>query len=265
MTRTTHLLVLILAIVLLDGFNRFSVLVHCYGQLQVALYDFTLKYKEPLASWYRATAQGASARDVVVRFEKKYGQSHNLTSGYFDLADVPLLEAYLEDRIPVLAPANRRFLGFETTFPIYCVLVLLVPPGLLVALAWNLARLRRIWLAEAPASSRLLDDLPILRAANKTKSAGALKAAIAVTVLVLVTVVPSLSLIAQQLIIHPAIKGELHVEPLGLPTVQDARVLLIVQQSDIAWAFMFILLVSIAISGFALSQLLRRKSSAISA
>jgi hypothetical protein len=260
-TRTTRLLWLIAALVLLDGFNRHFNVADSYSQLPGALYDFTVKYKEPLATWYRASARGAGTKDVVIRFEKKYGERHHLTAGYFDLAEVPLLEAYLEDRLPTLSSGNRRFLGYEMAFPIYAILVSVVPTVLLIGLVWNLSRLRRIWVASAPASARLVDDLPYFGSGRGRRAIGTVTAVAAVAVLLVGTMLPSVSLVAQQVINQPAIKGELFVEPIGLPSAQDAYTFLLVRMTDtFAWNQMFLYLLDMMISVFVLTTLLRRKS-----
>lgn len=121
MVRTTKLLLLIATLVVLDGFNRQWNMMRSYDQLQIALYDFTVKYREPLEKWYRASVPGASTQDVVVRFERRYS-GRELTPGYFSLDEVPLLDGYLRDHFP-FSSENRRFLGYEMHFGAYIVLV----------------------------------------------------------------------------------------------------------------------------------------------
>ena len=59
-TRTAKLLLLIAAVVALDSWNRMQMLKHSYNPLPSTLYEFTVKYREPLVEWYRKSAQAAN-------------------------------------------------------------------------------------------------------------------------------------------------------------------------------------------------------------
>jgi hypothetical protein len=260
--RIMRLLLLIAALVLLDGFNRQLSLYRSYGQLRSALYDFTVKYKKPLDRWYRAAAAEASTQDVVVRFEVRYaGQGR--TPGYSDLGEVPLLQGYLEDRLPTLTSENRRFLGYEMVFEIYLVLVVVVPTALLVGLAWNLFRLQRSWVSSASVSSRLLDDLPFF--GNKSRRRmRTLKAVSAVLALLVLTLWPPFIVLGHQVLVQPVIKGELFVEPVGLASIPPELSFLVLPWPVITgWVrtVTLILLLDLMISGFVLRIMLRRKPS----
>ncbi len=178
-TRAVKLLLLITALVLLDTFNRSDSIDASYDQLPSALYDFTAKYKEPLVKW----APGATTQDVVIiPFEKTYYKKE-LSPGYYDLTDVPLLEAYLRDRIPAIAPTNRRFFGYEMALRNYAVVAIYFPTVLLFYLVWNLVRLKRIWLLRTPVSPRFVNDLPFFRSSKKIRAVGILKALIGTAML----------------------------------------------------------------------------------
>ena len=262
--RAAKLLLLIAVIVLLDGFNRHSSLIDSFRQLPAVLYDFSVKYQEPLVRWYRTTPQGAHSERVDIPFEKIYGKEHPLSSGYFNLKDVPLLDAYLDEQLPALGFRSRSFFGYETTFPIYSLLVLFAPTWLLLVIGWNLARLRRRWLADAPPSSRLLEALPVIRASGRGRLIGTLKAALVAAVLLLGAILPPLALLGQQHMLRPAIKGVLHVQPLELPAVQDSFVLLVVRLTDfLAWSHVLLSLFDIGIAVFILSILLRKKTGTV--
>jgi hypothetical protein len=106
-TRTAKLLLLFAALVALDSWNRMQMLKHSYNPLPDTLYEFTVKYREPLVESYRKSAQAANTNDVIIRFERKNGGERS-TAGYFVLKDVPLLKAYLEDRVPAIVSSNQR-------------------------------------------------------------------------------------------------------------------------------------------------------------
>jgi hypothetical protein len=258
--RILKLLFIIMSIVLIDGFNREFSLGDSFSKLPGALYDFSVKYKEPLTTWFRATPQGEGAKDVVIPFEKKQADIHQITPGYFELKDVPLLGAYLEERLPVLVSGRRRFLGYETAYEIYFMLILFVPMGLLVTLAWNLKRLRQRWTAFEGGSLRLIDDLPIFYNLNRSRFIVTIKAYFAAIVLLIMSLVPSISMVTQQQMTRMAIKGELHVEPLGLPNLQDENLLYLVQSSHtLTWINLLEFILSIWITVYILRLLLRRK------
>src|SRR5882724_10177738 len=67
----------------------------------------SVREREPLVEWYRKSAQAANTNDVIIRFERKNGGERS-TAGYFDLKDVPLLKAYLEDRVPAIVSSNQH-------------------------------------------------------------------------------------------------------------------------------------------------------------
>lgn len=46
--RTIKLLMLLLGLALIDGFNRYYQASSYYQQLPIAIYDFTVKYQQPL-------------------------------------------------------------------------------------------------------------------------------------------------------------------------------------------------------------------------
>jgi len=258
--RILKLLFIIMSIVLIDGFNREFSLGDSFSKLPGALYDFSVKYKEPLTTWFRATPQGEGVKDVVIPFEKRQADIHEITPGYFELKDVPLLEAYLKERLPVLVSGHRRFLGYETAYEIYFMLILFVPMGLLVALAWNLKRLRHRWTVSDGVSLRLIEDLPIFYNLNRSRLVGTIKAYFAVIVLLLMSLIPSISMVTQQQMTRMAIKGELHVEPLGLPNLQDENLLYLVQSSNtIIWINLLEFILSIWIAIYILRLLLRKK------
>jgi hypothetical protein len=258
--RILKLLFIIMAIVLIDGFNREFSLNDSFSKLTGALYDFSVKYKEPLTTWFRATPQGEGTKDVVIPFEKKQADIHKITPGYFELQNLPLLEAYLKERLPVLVSGHRRFLGYETAYEIYFMLILFVPIGLLAALAWNLKRLWYKWAVSEGGSLRLIDDLPIFYNLKRSRFTASLKAYFAVIVLLIMSLIPSISLVTQQQMTRMAIKGELHIEPLGLPNLLDENLLFIVQSSHtLTWIIFLEFFLSTWIAVYILRLLLRRK------
>jgi hypothetical protein len=255
-TRAVKLLLLITALVVLDTFNRLDSIDDSYDKLPSALYDFTAKYKEPLVKW----APGATTQDVVIPFEKKYDKKE-LTPGYYDLTDVPLLEAYLRDRIPAFAPTNRRFFGYEMALRNYAVVAIYFPTALLFYLVWNLVRLKRIWLSRAPVSPRFMNDLPFFRS-SKIRAVGILKALIGIAMLCGLAFVAPVAL-WMQFADQPALKGKLYVEPLGLPIIESGRGVLRLP-ADPWFSNLYGLLLMADIGAFAaiLWILLRKKRSA---
>lgn len=258
--RTLKLLLLIVALVLLDGFNRHFSINYSYEQLPGVLYDFTVKYREPLSNWYQDNDPSASQFGFGIRFEKRYAEKQLLDPGYFNIAEVPFLDAYLKDHLPALASGNRRFLGYEMTFQMYVLLVLTVPSILLFSLAWHLSRLRHSWVSSAPSSSRFCDDLPFLSSGKRRKVIGTMKSITAVTVILLTTILSSISLIAFQINLQPNIKGELCIEPVTLPKIQDAYTYLLVNPSDsLLWFMILTFILDLIIFGFILRIILRRE------
>jgi hypothetical protein len=258
--RFVKLLFVIMLIVLLDGFNRQFSFDAIFDQLPGKLYDFTVKYKEPLVTWFKTTPLGVVPGDIVIPFEKKQGEIHIIESGYFDLKDIPLMEAYLEEQLPALVSGNRSFLGYQTAYEVYFVLVLFVPPGILIALTWNLRRLRRRWAVHKGRSLRMIDDIPIFGNISKKRMISTFKAYFGIAVILIISIMPSISLLSHQQLLRMPIKGCLHVEPLGMPTVLQINEVLLVPGSNTLQSIESLELVIIfGIAVYILTLLLKHK------
>jgi hypothetical protein len=220
--RTIKILLVIITLVLIDGFNRYYSGNQYLDRLPITLYDFTERYKNVLVQWYSTQDKENEPHSdsVVIHVEKRYRIDQTLTDGYHDVSEIPLLEAYLSDHLPQLS-GNKDFFGYRLSFPIYFVVVLFSPTSFLIYVFFNIIRMKRLWNQLETDSARMVLDLPTFPLA-KTKKTFRLTLETCGFGLFLFTIslLPSFVFIAWYQLL-PIIKGTLYVIPLAIPVLDS--------------------------------------------
>jgi hypothetical protein len=231
-TRAMKIVVLVASLLALDGFNRQMSLIDSYDLLPGVLYDFSAKYKDLLIKWYRTSSQGSNTQDIIIPFERRYSGVKS-TAGYYQITQVPLLESYLSERIPVLGSKSRLFFGYEMAWPIYFYFMLCFPTMVLLYVVWNLARLKRLWLTSVTDASRFVADIPFFRNSKGRTAVGALESFIVMTFLLFVLFLMRALLWSQLFGLQLPIRGKLYIEPLSLPVIESGRDLLLLHNAEV--------------------------------
>lgn len=249
--RIFKILLVVVALVLIDGFNRHFRAVQYYDSLPMTLYNFTQSYRDVLINWYSDSLAKSTRRpdSLVIHFEKRYRDYQTLARGYHDITEIPLLESYLNDHLPQLVSGERDFLGYRMDYTIYFIVVLFTPTILLICMFLNIRRLRILWHRLETSSAKLILDLPSFPLAQSKKALRLRLETFAYGFLLFViSSLPSISLIAQQEMLRPIIKSTLRVIPLGLPVLDETYSEWLVRVSDTAaYTHIILFLVNIII------------------
>jgi hypothetical protein len=248
-TQTTiRLLLIIVALVIIDGLNHNFRITQYHQQLPAELYEFASKYESALLMWLdkQSTAaesqagipkgynQGARAVDepVLIHFEKVYRPPQLLTPNYTSVDSIPFLEAHLRQNLPELATGNRSFFGYQMDFNIYLAIVLVAPGLLLLVICIRVWLLRRTWHLIPSQAPRLMTDILSLRSFRAAKASTVyLMAALTSLFLLIVALLPPW-LVTTQIQTLPMIRGTMSLDPVGIPILENGNPVYLVRPPD---------------------------------